>query len=58
MKNIPLIERTIPCRTPSGRRVSVNRFSYNLAMASGGGYIQLTDTSWIRADALLVGPVS
>jgi hypothetical protein len=54
-EQIPLVERTYDVILPSGRQVRVNRFDMNLAMAFGGEkYIQLEDTSWIRAKFLKI----
>lgn len=53
MKSVPMIERTVAVRIPNGKIRRVNRFDYNLAACvKSDRYIQLTDTSWIRASLL------
>ncbi|GAG99531.1 unnamed protein product [marine sediment metagenome] len=50
---VPLIERTYDVMLPSGRTAKVNVFDMNLALFCGGNsYVQLTDTSWIKAKYL------
>lgn len=49
---IPTIEQTVRKRTPSGRNVEANRFDFNLAYCLDK-YVQCTDSSWIKARALL-----
>lgn len=53
---IPLIDRTYDVILPSGRNAKVNVFDMNLAMMACGGdcYIQLEDTSWIKAKMLKI----
>ena len=55
----PLIERTYEVILPSGRHTRVNVFDMNLAIAiNTDDYIQLEDTSWIKAKLLKVVPNS
>ena len=46
-----LIDRTKKVRLPNGEVKRVNVFDYNLAVYADG-YVQLTDTSWIKARLL------
>jgi len=46
-----LINRTKKMKLPNGKLKKVNVFDYNLAYYSNG-YVQLTDTSWIKARIL------
>jgi len=56
MNTTALIDRTYDVLLPSGRYAKVNVFDMNLAMAACGGdcYIQLEDTSWIKAKVLKI----
>ena len=55
----PLVERTYEVILPSRRHARVNVFDMNLAIAADSdGYIQLEDTSWIKAKALKIVPNS
>ena len=56
-QHIPLIEQTYVVILPSGRKAKLNCFDMNLAMFCGGDkYIQLEDTSWIKATSLKIIP--
>jgi hypothetical protein len=53
--DIPPIERVYDVRLPNGDLAQINRFDLNLALAVGGDhYVQLTDTSWIKANRLTI----
>ncbi len=57
LNEIPVIERTYDVVLPSGRHGKVNCFDMNLATFCGGErYLQLEDTSWIKAKCLRVLP--
>jgi len=46
-----LIDRTKKVELPNGKIKYVNIFDYNLAICANA-YVQLTDTSWIKARSL------
>ena len=47
-----LIDRIKKVKLPNGKTKKVNVFDYNIAFWCDG-YVQLTDTSWIKARTLL-----
>jgi hypothetical protein len=47
------IDRTKEVRLPNGKSKRVNVFDYNLAFWCDG-YVQLTDTSWLKARTLWI----
>lgn len=55
-QGIPIVERTYKVRLPSGRTGEINRFDLNLRSFAGDldSYIQLRDTSWIKARKLTI----
>ena len=51
MRNQSLIDRTKKVILPNGKIKKVNVFDYNLAYFCNA-YVQLIDTSWIKARSL------